>query len=197
MGTQVASALKVRCSTHIAEAVDEPTGVLQSCPGHDLVVVPAGETGLKVLSRAEVTVLVARAPSTAQPFPDSVLVAVDATAEASLAARVGAQIAVRRGAPIALVATPEHDASHQHALQDALGSVEEITGTRPLVLDEHRGPVPSILCAAAELEASLIVLGRRPGHPMTRVSTEVATSAECSVLVVRPGSPLSSPATSP
>jgi nucleotide-binding universal stress UspA family protein len=196
-GTQLAEALRVRCSTHIVEANDEPTGVLQSCRDHDLVVVPAGESGLEVVSRAPVSVLVTRAPSTAPPFPDTVLVAVDATPEAGVAARVGAQIAVRGGAPIALVATPEHDASHQHALQAEVRAVEEITGTRPLVLDEHRGPVPSILGAASELEACLIVLGRRSGHPVTRVSTQVAASADCSVLVVRPGSPLSSPATSP
>ena len=194
-GTQLASALRVRCNTHIVEAVDEPTGVLQACADHDLVVVPASEAGLEVLSRAPMTVLVARRPSSASPFPDSVLAAVDATAEAYTAARVGARIAAWSDAPIAIVASPEHDARHQHALQDDVRAVEEITGTRPLVLDEHRDPVPSILCAAAEMEASLIVLGRRPGRPMTRVSTQVAGYADCSVLVVRPGSPLSSPGT--
>lgn len=195
MATRVTSGLGVSCETHIVEAIDEPAGVLERCAGHDLVVVPAGETGHEVLSRAPISVLVARAPSNASPFPDTVLVAVDGTAEAHAAARVGAQVAALGAAPVALVASPEHDASHQHALQDDARAVERITGTRPLVLDEHRGPVPSILCAAAEMEASLIVMGRRPGHPMTRVSAQVADSAHCSVLVVRPGPPLSPPRT--
>src|SRR5688572_21702946 len=55
-GTQLASALGVSCKTHIVEAIDEPTGVLQSRPDHDLLVVPAGEAGLQLLSRAPMTV---------------------------------------------------------------------------------------------------------------------------------------------
>ena len=64
-------------------------------------------------------------------------------------------------------------------------TVERITGERPLVLDEHRGPVPSILAAAASVEASLIVMGRRPGAHDRSVSAQVAGAATCSVLVVR------------
>ena len=189
MGTQIASAAGVSCEPHIVEAIDEPTGVLGHCTGHDLVVVPAGATGLGLFSRAPISVLVTRESSGGSALPQSVLVAVDGTAEAHAAARLGARIASVCGALVTLVASPEHDALHQHALQDAVRAVEAITGTRPVVLDEHRGPVPSILAAAAEMEASLIVIGRRPGHPVNRVSTEVAGSADCSVLVVRPARP--------
>ena len=192
MGTRVSRELGVGCVTHIVEAFDEPGGVLERCAGHDLVVVPASATGLAVFSRAPIAVLVTRAPSVSSTFPESVLVAVDGTAEAHAAAQIGAAIASGSGALVTLVASPEHDAAHQHALQDDVRAVEQVTGTRPLVLDEHRSPVPSILTAAAEMEASLIVIGRRPGHAMTRVSTQVAGSAGCSVLVVRCGSPLSS-----
>src|SRR5829696_4687074 len=188
MATQMASAADVSSEPHIVEAIDEPTGVLERCTGHDLVVVPAGATGFGLLSRAPISVLVTRG-SSGSALPQSVLVAVDGTAEAHAAARLGAGIASVCGALVTLVASPEHDAAHQHALQDAVRAVAEITGTRPLVLDEHRGPVPSILAAAAEMEASLIVVGRRPGHPVNRVSTEVAGSADCSVLVVRPARP--------
>ena len=52
------------------------------------------------------------------------------------------------------------------------------------MLDEYRGPVPSILAAAAGVEASLIVMGRRPGAHDGSVSAEVAGAATCSVLVV-------------
>jgi hypothetical protein len=165
---------------------DEPAGVLDSVAGHDLVVVPQSETGLEVLAGAKTSVLVAR-PTTSTPFPESILVAVDGTAEAHAAARLGAELSVRHAAPVTLVATPEHDASHQRALQRHIEVVERLTGTRPLVLDEHCRAVPSILAAAAGMEASLIVLGRRPGAHDPSVSAQVAGAAKCSVLVVGAG----------
>src|SRR5215203_823926 len=36
--TKIASAAGVSCEPHIVEAIDEPTGVLEHCTGHDLVV---------------------------------------------------------------------------------------------------------------------------------------------------------------
>jgi nucleotide-binding universal stress UspA family protein len=185
IGDRLASGHDVESRPHIAEAADEPTGVLDNVVGHDLVVVPDSGTGLEVLARAATSVLVARAAASDTPFPESILVAVDGTAGAHAAARLGAELSVRHGAPVTLVATPEHDMTHQHALQHDIEAVEQITGTRPLVLDEHRGPVPSIVAAAAGVEASLIVLGRRPGSPIPSVSAEVARAAGCSVLVVR------------
>jgi nucleotide-binding universal stress UspA family protein len=185
IGDRLASRHAVEARPHIAEAADEPTGVLDSVAGHDLVVVPDSGTGLEVLSRAPTSVLVARTAASATPFPESILAAVDGTAEAHAAARLGAELSVRHGVPVTLVATPEHDMQHQHALQHDIETVEQITGTRPLVLDEHRGPVPSIVAAAAGVEASLIVLGRRAGSPSPSVSAEVARAADCSVLVVR------------
>src|SRR5215217_5013272 len=60
MGTKIASAAGVSCEPHIVEAIDEPTGALEHCTGHDLVVVPAGPTGLDLFSRAPISVLVTR-----------------------------------------------------------------------------------------------------------------------------------------
>jgi nucleotide-binding universal stress UspA family protein len=185
IGERLASEHAVESRPHIAEAADVLTGVLDSVPGHDLVVVPDSGSGLELLARAETSVLVARTANSSTPFPESILVAVDGTAEAHAAARLGATLSVRHDTFVTLVATPEHDASHQHALQRDIETVERLTGTRPLVLDEHRRPVPSILAAAAGVEASLIVLGRRPGSPSPSVSAEVARAADCSVLVVR------------
>jgi hypothetical protein len=185
IGDRLASAHAVASRPHIVEAADETAGVLNSVAGHDLLVVPDSGTGLEVLSRAATSVLVARAATKPTPFPQSILVAVDGTAAAHAAARLGAEVSVRHGATVTLVATPEHDMAHRHALQHDLEVVEQITGTRPLVLDEYRGPVPSILAAAAGVEASLIVLGRRAGSPSPSVSAQVTRAAACSVLVVR------------
>ena len=177
----------VGSTVHIVEATDEPAGVLESCADHDLVVMAAGDAGLAVLRRAPGSLLLTRRPPEGSPFAESILVAVDGSAEAHAASRLAAELAVRRDAIVTLVATPEHDASHQHALQRDIRTVERITGTRPLVLDEHRSAVRSIVAAAGAVQASMIVMGRRPGTPTHSVSAEVATAAPCSVLVVRPG----------
>jgi nucleotide-binding universal stress UspA family protein len=167
--------------------------VLERCAGHGLLVLPAGPLARTVLPRATIPVLVARRAPSGGDFPGSVLVAVDGSPEAHDAARLGARLAAREGATVALVASPEHDAPHQSALQHDAETVERLSGRWPLILDEHGAPAPSILAAAASLEASLIVLGSRPGRPVASVSCEVAEAAPCSVLVLRPARSLSPP----
>jgi nucleotide-binding universal stress UspA family protein len=164
---------------------EDPMTVLHRCEGHDLLALPAGPLARQVLPRADIPVLVAR--RTPDLFA-SVLVAVDGTPEAHAAALVGARLAARERAELALVAAPEHDALHQRALLRDAAAVERVIGRRPLILDEHGAPVPSIVGAAALVEASLIVLGSRPRHPAGSVSAEVAERASCSVLVLRPRS---------
>src|SRR5918995_2442617 len=172
IGDRLASEHAVASRPHIAEAADEPAGVLENVAGHDLLVVPDTGTGLEVLSRAATTVLIARLATAPTPFPESILVAVDGTAEAHAAARLGAELSLRHAAPVSLVAAPEHDSAHQDALERDIAVVEQITGKRPIVLDEYRGPAPSILAAAASVEASLIVMGRRPGAHDSSVSAQ-------------------------
>ena len=186
-GAGLAAERAVESTPHIVEATDEPAGVLESVADHDLVVMPAGDAGLEVLRHAPGSLLLARRPPEGSPFAESILVAVDGSAEAHTASRLAADLAVRHDAIVTLVATPEHDASHQHALQHDIHTIERITGTRPLVLDEHGSVVRSILAAAGAVQASMIVMGRRPGTPSRSVSAEVASAAPCSVLVAHPG----------
>lgn len=191
-GSTVATRAGANTTVHIAETSDEAATVVKRSHGHGLLVLPAGPLARIVLPRVEGPVLVARPGSDVLA---SVLVAVDGTAEAHAAALVGARLAARARADLALVAAPQHDAVHQCALQRDAASVERITGRRPLILDEHGSAASSIVSAAAALEASLIVLGSRPGRPVGSVSAEVAERAMCSVLVLRPGRSVSSPAT--
>jgi nucleotide-binding universal stress UspA family protein len=183
-GSIVASQTGVQSTVHIAETSDEPATVADWSRDHGLLVLPAGRLARRVLALADGPVLIARR---SPQLLESVLVAVDGTAEAHAAALVGACLAARHVADVALVAAPEHDAVHQSALLRDAAAVEQITGRRPLVLDEHGAPAPSIVGAAAAIEASLIVLGSRPGRPVGSVSAEVAERATCSVLVLRPG----------
>ena len=165
--------------------------MLERCAGHDLLVLGAGPLARAVLPRSPIPVLVVR-PVPGASFPESVLIAVDETPEAHAAARTGARLAARDGALVALVAAPEHDALHQRALAEHLATVERISSSRPLVLDEYGDPAPSIVAAAVNLDASVIVLGSRARRrPAESVSARVADQAPCSVLVVRPDAAVS------
>jgi nucleotide-binding universal stress UspA family protein len=157
------------------------------CAGHDLLVVPAGDAASSALAAAgDIAVVVARPLQAGSTFPESILVAVDGTPAAHDAALLAGRLAAEHGALIAVVATPEHDALHRRPLEDDVAAITRLTGTRPLVLDERRPPVPAIVDAARMLDATLIVLGSRPGTPAGSVSAAVAAAAGCSVLVARP-----------
>jgi nucleotide-binding universal stress UspA family protein len=132
-------------------------------------------------------VLIARATPGGARFPESILVAVDDSPQARVAAELGGALAVRHGACVALIAAPQRDEQHRRRLAGHVDAVGAATGTRPLVLDEHAAAGSSIVAAAASMGASLIVTGSRPGHPAASISEQVARDAGCSVLVARPG----------
>ena len=182
---QAAQVAGAGASFDLLEASEGTETVLERCAGHDLLVLPAGPLARAVLPHSVIPVLIVR-PAPGPSFPESVLIAVDETPEAHAAARTGARLAARNGAYLALVAAPQHDRSHQHALAEHLATVERISARRPLVLDEYGSPATSIVAGATSLEASLIVLGSRPGRPVESVSADVADRAPCSVLVLRP-----------
>ncbi len=190
----IARDLGVHPETHIVEADDDPTGMLERCAAHDLLVAPAGVAAIAALAHAPIPVLLARPAPAGSAFGDSVLIAVDGSPAAHEAAILGAHLAARLGALVALVATPEHDAGHRHALQEDLAAVQAITGTSPMVLDEQRAAKPAIIGAAASTGATLIVLGSRPGSPTGSISAAVAREANRSVLVLRPGLAVTPPA---
>ena len=181
----IAAKLGIHPEPHIVEARDEVTALLARSAVHDLLVAAPSEAAFAAIPRSPIPVLIARGTPQAAPFPTSILVAVDDTVGARHAARAGARLASEHGAVVALVATPEHDAAHRRALEDHVAAVVAATGTRPLVLDEQAPPVAAIVAAAASTDASLIVLGSRPGHPEPSISAQVARTASCSVLVIR------------
>jgi len=180
-----ATRLGVHPDSQIIEARDEVTGMLARCPVHDLLVAPPSDAATAATARSQIPVLIARPAPAGAAFPECILIAVDETAEAREAARIGGRLAARHGALVALVATPEHDEAHRRALEGHIAAVMAATRTRPLVLDEQAPAVPAIVAAAASIDASLIVLGSRPGNPEPSISAQVAREATCSVLVLR------------
>jgi nucleotide-binding universal stress UspA family protein len=181
----VATRLAVHPDPHIIEANDEVTGMLARSAVHDLLVAAPGDAACAIVARSPIPVLIARPAPAGEAFPESILIAVDDTQEALEAARLGGRLAARHGGVVALVATPEHDEAHRRALDGHVAAVIAATGTRPLVLDEQAPPVAAIVAAAARTDASLIVLGSRPGNPEPSISAQVARDATCSVLVLR------------
>jgi nucleotide-binding universal stress UspA family protein len=183
-------------------AASRAEGLLRTARGHDLLAVGCHEiTGPRGVSLGPVTsaavemagrsVLVARRmPDTSAV--DSLLVAVDGSPAAHRATLYAAEIAARHGSSIALIAAPDCDEAHRRALAEDSAAVAAVTGVEPLILDEHRPAAPAIVAAAASLGASLIVLGSRgvrEARPRPSVSQQVARTAACSVLIVRPRAP--------
>ena len=63
-----------------------------------------------------------------------------------------------------------------------------LTATEPVVVTVRGRPAEAIVSSAAELEASLVVLGSRGlsgVHALASVSERVGAHAACSVLVMR------------
>ena len=182
---QAAELAGAGATVEFVEAPDEAAAIVSRTPRHDLLVLPAGGAATSVLTRSPVPVLIARPPQWGTRFPESIVIAVDESPEAGAAARLGARLAAEQGALVALVATPEHDALHRRALEGHIEAVAAVTGDRPLILDEQAPPVPAIVNAARSTDASLIVIGSRPGRHEDSVSAQVARTAGCSVLVLR------------
>ena len=186
IGDRLASERAVESRPHIAEAADEPTGVLDSVAGHDLVVVPDGGTGLEVLSRAH---------GVRPDRPRAV--------GAHAVPRVHPRRRGRDGRG------PRRRTARRGALRPPCRSRRRWSPrrstTRPTSMrwsatskSWSGSPASGRSCSTStaarcrrsspqqpSVEASLIVMGRRPGAHDRSVSAQVAGAATCSVLVVR------------
>lgn len=182
------------------QAQNAATRLIELAASHDLLVVGIpghsrgggimiGSTASAAVHRSPVPVLVARRPPGPRDFPGSILVAVDGTPSSHAATELAARLARRHDARVALVATPDRDSEHRHAIAEDAAAILAATGTEPVILDEHGPPHRAVAAGAAELGVSLVVTGSRglTGISALRsVSERIAHAAPCSVLVVRP-----------
>jgi nucleotide-binding universal stress UspA family protein len=133
-----------------------------------------GEVATEMLHRASSSVLIARATSSGDDFPRSIVVGYDGSSGAGAALCVGRDLAERFAANLRVVAAGDA----------ALRTFEELEEVE-LERDE-RSPATALLAASGE--ADLVVVGSRGLHGLSAlgsVSERVGHEASCPVLVVR------------
>jgi nucleotide-binding universal stress UspA family protein len=150
-----------------------------------------GSTAALALHASAVPVLVARPPVDGARLAERIVVASDGTPRDRHAARIASMIAARGGGSVILVHV-QHDetAETRRELARQATDVYCATGAEPVTLTP-KGDVLDVVSIAAELDASLLVLGshsRRGIRALTSVSERVGARARCSTLVLRHGS---------
>lgn len=147
-----------------------------------------GGVATAAVHRASVPVLIAR-PSPADS-DGSILIASDGSPGSAAACELGADVAARTRAPVALfTADHEIDAEPRHVLARQAVDIEEAAGRAPTVIFGTGRPVDAIVDAATQSRCALLVLGSsgRTGlKALGSVSERVVHRAPCSVLVARP-----------
>ena len=172
--------------------------LLEEGAGHDLVVVGShehhrgggimtGSVATNLAHRLTVPLLVAR-PADAG-FPGTIVVASDGSGSAHTAVRMAARVASAHGCPLRLVHVDVHDDAHlRRGLAFDSAELFEQFGFEPVVINERGDPAEAIARAAADADASLVVVGSRGltgVRALGSVSERVVHSAPCSVLVTR------------
>lgn len=146
-----------------------------------------GSTAIEAAHQTERPLLIARKPSNPDGFPDPILLATDASAASTRAARVAAQLAVAFDASLGVVNVVDGDRpADDGALARQLAEIERELGAEPKVSHPEGDAAPEIIKAAAGSGASLIVCGRRGLSGLKAlgsVSERVASDGPCSVLL--------------
>ena len=180
---------------------DPAEALLEEAHGHDLAAVGShagsrasgiffGSTASTLVHRADAPVLVARkVPGAKDAFPKRILVASDGSPGSSEAASLAGRIGHANGSNVTLVHVSDGETPSMRA-ELARQTVEllETVGQEPAFCDASGDPHDEISRLAAELGASLVVIGSRGlggVKALGSVSERVAHDAPCSVLVVR------------
>ncbi len=148
-----------------------------------------GSASVFALHAAAIPVLVARPVPSGGPLAGRVVVAVAGAEGDRRAAQVAAGIAVRDGGSLTLlhVEGPHGPDVHRH-LAEAAADAFAPTGMEPMVVGVRGHAPDAVVAAAAELDASLLVLGSRSLaglRAFASMSERVGTRAHGPVLVMR------------
>jgi nucleotide-binding universal stress UspA family protein len=143
-----------------------------------------GSVATYILHEAPCSVLIARAGGDPEPFPGSIIVGIDGSAEAIEALAVARQLADEANATLRVVAAVGGKKLH----------LDPIREHAPEAALDPRSPVEALV--AESEDADLLVVGSRGLHgfaALGSVSERVAHQAKASVLVVRNRALRSSP----
>ena len=135
---------------------------------------------------APCSVLISRLGTEA--FPGRILHAGDGSSNSLEAARVAGAIAARHGADVTTLHVDRGDPDQPAVASEESLAIAEAAGAKPSVLRKQGRPQRVIVQTAAEIGASLIVLGSRGQTGLSAlgsVSESVVHHASCSVLIVR------------
>jgi nucleotide-binding universal stress UspA family protein len=179
----------------IAHDRDDTRALLTYAAEHDLLVVGThggsrvgailvGGTAAEAAHASPVPVLVARPAPGPDPFPHSILLAIDGGPHAVAARDAAVAIARRHAARVAIAAPPRCSP----AVAEAGALVRAATGVDPVLFEVQGSPAPGIAAAARDAGASLVVMGSRALHGLAAVksvSERTVAAAPCSVLVMR------------
>jgi nucleotide-binding universal stress UspA family protein len=176
---------------HIQAPPTAPT-VQMLAAGHDLLVVAADAQDQPGIARhavrqAPLPVMVARARRDGAAVVDRVLAAVDGSDEALAAMTLAHVIARRHGSALAAVVPAAGGQTDALMIVDLRGPPRP--ASEPLLIPSAHDVADAIVAAARRRDATLIVAGSRGLSGiagLASVSSRVADSAGCSVLVVRP-----------
>jgi nucleotide-binding universal stress UspA family protein len=156
----------------------------ERCRGHDLLVLGSEGDARTLIAGAPVPVLLARWCATGRDVTDEILVAVGDHAGAGRAAELAAHLAVRRRGSVSVVPAP----GRIHDLARAIAATERIVlctaGMMPRMLGEVARPQATIPRAAAQIGASLIVLGVGDDAWSAEEAADIARHTGCSLLAV-------------
>ncbi len=175
-------------------------GLLDAARGRDLLVLGGhvrsraegmilGSTAALALHAGEVPVLIARPAPGGRTLSERVMVATTGSGDDRRAAELAAAIAARDGAGVTILhADGRTGPSVRRELAEEAAAAYALTGVEPVVVTLHEHGADAIADAAAELDATLLVLGSRGltgVRALASVSERAGARAPCSVLVVR------------
>lgn len=148
-----------------------------------------GSTATLALHECPVPVLIARPVAGGRALGERVLVATTGSGSERRAAAIAAAVAARAGGTVTLLHLEgPAGAGVRHELALEATDVLRVAGSDPVVVTIRGHGADPIVDAAAELGATLLVLGSRGlsgVRALASVSERVGAGAPCSVLVVR------------
>ena len=156
----------------------------ERCRDYDLLVLGSEGDDQKLIAGARVPVLLARWCPAGRDVTDEILVAVGDHAGAERAAKLAAHLAVRRRGSVSVIPAPGRSRDMTRAIAATQRIVLCTAAMTPRVLSELAKPEVAISRAAAQVGASLLVLGVGDDAWSATEAADIARHAGCSFLAV-------------